>query len=279
MTTDSQKSSRASNRHLPSGSEISRIAAAEMQRPHAAGKDGVRYVEFGAIKKLCEHFGISPALFELDDKKPDEILDRGGVLLEELIQTILGTEPQGETSRVLDGAYDYLSEDDPAQPTDLIFVFGGKTPLRIQTAIERYQQGLAPRLLISGRGPFYGTSSDVTEARQYADTAIAAGVPESAIILEEASITLVDNIRRSLNLLEEMGASFSSITIINSPYVQRRGWCMWRKYLPDDVRLLRANCGTGPKFARNEWYKSEDGIRVVLGEFIKLRNAVSFDSV
>jgi len=146
-------------------------------------------------------------------------------------------------------------------------------------AIELFKQGLAPQMVVSGRGPLYDDSKYKAEARLYADAAVEAGIPREAIILEDASITLVDNIRRSLDMLDEAGRRLDSLIIVNSPYTQRRGWCMWRKYLVDEVRICRVNCGTGPDFTAENWYRNEDGLRVVIGEFIKLRNAVTFDSV
>lgn len=279
MATDPIKSNRTSNVELPSGTEIKLIAAAEMQRPHSPGKDGVRYVEFGSIAALCSSLNIETSFFELETRSPEEILYAGNRLLDELVFALSVESPRSEIIDHLDECYRYLSASDKPMPSDAIFVFGSTTPLRIESAIDLYNRGLAPKLLISGRGPFYGKTEDVTEAKKYAELAIIAGVPQSDIILEEESITLVDNIRRSLNILDSLDIKLNSVIIVNSPYTQRRGWCMWRKYLPDSAKLYRVNSETGPNFKPNTWYLNESGIRVVLGEFIKLRNGVAFDSV
>lgn len=258
---------------------MANIASAEMQRPHAEGKDGVRYVEFTTAEALFRHLNLDPAFFNLNERTSEEILREGNQFLDQMAENLVGGEIDEETQKLLNNCYDYLAEADDPGESDIIFVFGSKTPLRIQTAIELFKKGVAPELVISGRGPFYGKTEDVTEAQKYADTAIAAGVPEEAILVEDKSITLVDNIRRSLNLLDKKDEHITSITIVNSPYTQRRGWCMWRKYLPDTAKIYRVNSGTGPDFDREHWYKNERGIRIVMGEFIKLRNAVTFDSV
>jgi hypothetical protein len=279
MTTQPIPPRRLSNTHLPGVDEMSLIAAAEMQRPLAPSKEGVHYVDFSAMEAVCAQFDLPTDLFELDEKDPKRILEVGGKLLDELVAILLTKTPDPETLHLLEDAYAYLGEEDKPQASDLMFIFGGRTPLRMEKAIELFKAGLAPEMLISGHGPFYGEEGEVSEAQKYADLAIAADVPKSAIIVEDKSITLVDNIRRSLNILDEAGKSFSSLIIVNSPFTQRRGWCMWRKYLPDECQLYRVNCGTGPNFTSDNWYHNEDGIRVILGEFVKLRNAIAFDSV
>lgn len=279
MTSHALPNKRSSHIQLPLGDDISDIAASEMQRPLAPEKVGVHYAKFDAIEGLCIHLGIKTNFFVLDDKKPEEILAEGAKLLDKLVVKLLGQNPTGQTLQLLNAAYQYLSQEDKPQVSDLIFVFGGRTPLRIETAITLFNDGLAPRILVSGRGPLYDGTIEIPEARKYAEIAMANGVPQSAILIEDESITLVDNIKRSLSLLESSGTSVNSLIIVNSPYVQRRGWCMWRKYLPDSCRLYRVNCATGPDLRPETWYRNQDGLRVVLGEFIKLRTGVAFDSV
>ncbi len=258
---------------------MANIAAAEAQRPLASGKTGMHYVRFDAIEALCTHVGVDATLFQLDGKTPEVILAQGAELVDALVAKLLSEPPRAAVVDLLQHAYAYLAEEDTPEPSDIIFVFGTHSIQRAEKAIELYKQGLAPILVISGRGPFYGSADAQTEARTYANAAIAAGIPKTAIIMEERSITLVDNIRRSLDLLESMHKRFDSLTIINSPFAQRRGWAMWRKYLDDKIKLYRVNCTPGADDNAEQWYRNEDGLRVVLGEYVKLRNAVAFDSV
>ncbi len=270
---------RTSHTQLPSNDEMMHIAAAEAQRPLAEGKTGVHYVNFDAIGALCAHMGVDTDLFLLDDKTSDTILTKGAALVDTLVPKLLSQPPRADTEKLLQDAYAYLAEEDVPQASDIIFVFGTHSLHRAEKAIELYKQGLAPVLLGSGRGPFYGSTDNETEAQRYSDAAKAAGVPETAIVMEEQSITLVDNIRRSLNLLNDRNQRFDSLIIVNSPFAQRRGWAMWRKYLDDNIKLYRVNCAPGSNSSAEQWFRNQDGLRIVLGEYVKLRNAVAFDSV
>jgi len=103
---------------------MSRIVAAEMQRPHAPGKDGVRYVEFGSVEGICDYWEVDKSLFSLEAKSSAEILAAGEQLLQTLIPRILARSPTPEAAQLLNRAYSYLCEEDVPKTSDVIFVFG-----------------------------------------------------------------------------------------------------------------------------------------------------------
>lgn len=67
---------------------------------------------------------------------------------------------------------------------------------RMEVAISLYRAGAAPRLLLSGGG-----TGAVTEAEAMRRLAVAAGVPESAILLETKSADTVENALECAKLL------------------------------------------------------------------------------
>ena len=73
---------------------------------------------------------------------------------------------------------------------------------RVARAIELYRAGMAPLLLFSGGG-----SGPVAEAEFMRDLALAAGVPETALLCEFASRNTVENARNTARLLQRRGAS------------------------------------------------------------------------
>jgi hypothetical protein len=75
-----------------------------------------------------------------------------------------------------------------------------------------------------------------------------------------------------------MEIGYQSIILVNSSYTQRRGWAIIKKHLPDSVRLYRVNSGTGEQYTRENWYKQENTLRVVLNEFIKMRASVVYNT-
>lgn len=253
------------------------ISNAEEKRELLEERKGVHFVDFSTIKAVYEKFGMDTALFDTPDLAPQYILDTGNNLTQQLTSILLQKELSKQEVQLLNDCYSYLSEQDEPRPSDYIYVFGAKTPLRIEKAIELYKKGLAPKIIVSGRGPFYDTKQTTTEAGIYSTIAQGAGVPRSAIIVEDASITIPDNVRRTLNMMDVASMPYSSFILVNSPYTQRRGWCVWKKHTPEAVKLYRTNCAVGVKFDSNNWYQNEDGLRVVLGEFVKLRNTIAFN--
>lgn len=268
---------RTSHVELPKGDEIMHISNAEEKRALLPERVDVHFPDFTPIIDIFDHYKLDTSIFTEDELSAKHVLDTGAAQIKGLVDHVLAADPSEEEVALLQGAYAYLSEEDEPQPSDYIFVFGAKTALRAEKAVELYDKGLAPKIILSGRGPFYGKSEDVTEAEKYAALAIEAGVPQEALIIEGDSITVPDNIRRTLNMMDAQGMPYHSFIIVNSPYTQRRGWCTWKKHTPEDVDIYRVNCGTGPDFARDTWYKNPNGLNVVLGEFIKLRNTIAFN--
>jgi uncharacterized SAM-binding protein YcdF (DUF218 family) len=70
--------------------------------------------------------------------------------------------------------------------------------LRVARAIELYHAGAAPLLLLSGGG-----SGPVAEATIMRDLALAAGIPENALLRETDSRNTVENAVNSARLLRE----------------------------------------------------------------------------
>lgn len=75
----------------------------------------------------------------------------------------------------------------------------GETEARIARAVELYEEGVAPLLVVTG-GPAEGTNPPVAEAMR--DFAVAAGVPEDAILVENASLSTLQNAMFTADLAE-----------------------------------------------------------------------------
>ncbi len=269
---------RTDNTRLPGRDELSEILEREEYRPVAAGKEDVHYPEFSTIIALLGNLDLASDLFTEDVPSIHQAVARGDVLLGQMVGKLVGRELDDQTGSLLDDCYDYLAEEDIPRPGDLIFVFGGKTPSRPEVAAKLYHQGLSAEIWMSGGNAIYAQDTARTEADIYREIAVEHGVPMDAISTERTSITVPDNVRASLNRLDEMGRDIKSLIIVNSPYTQRRGWAIFKKHLPDDVEVYRVNCTTKPEFSRENWYKQEHTLRVVLNEFMKMRASVVYNT-
>ena len=269
---------RSDNTRLPSAGELDAMLGVEARRDVPATKINRHYADFKSILALLRHLDLPSELFTDQALDHSAIIERGQELVDEIVGRLSLPAAATESLGLLNGLYDYLSEEDPPQEADLIFVPGSKTQLRIDKAVELYKRDLAPLILISGGSPYYKDNRSA-EAERHKDTAVTAGIPAEKILTDSRSVSLPDNVRTSLNLLDREGIAYSRIMLVNSPYVQRRGWAHFMKYVDEGVELVRVNSETKPAFGRSQWFRSETGIRVIINEFVKIRTGIPINSL
>lgn len=274
---NASKRKRTKSSQLPDENELNLIIAKESRREIPVSKKTNHYPSFTAVVQLLDFLNIQSNIFNDIDVGHEEVVINGNRIIHDVVQRLLNRHPIDELHRLLDAAYDYLSEEDNPVEADLIFVFGSKTPFRIKKAIELYEAGYSEKIMISGGAPFYEDNSK-SEAEEYRRIAIENNVNAENIIVETSSISIPDNVRTSLNQLDSSNQSINSIILVNSPYVQRRGWVHFMKYIEKNQTLIRVNSATSPKFSKSQWFMSEDGIRVVLNEYVKMKIATSINT-
>ena len=103
-----------------------------------------------------------------------------------------------------------------------------------------YARKVAPLIVFSGKsGRMTEAIFPQSEARIMRDKAVGHGVPEDAILIEEASTNTGQNIRFTQHLLEEKGVAVTRIVLVHKPYMLRRDFatfmCQWRG--ADDVEV------------------------------------------
>jgi len=197
---------RTSPTQLPNYKELQKILASEATRNIPHKKESVHYADFSTIIALLKSFNLSSEFFTRDFKFED--FDSGALfnevvaVLNNAIDNILTTQNDSAKQKYFNDLYDYLSEEDLLEKADLIFVFGAKQMFRIEKAVDLYKEGYAGKILVSGRSPSYENNNAMSEAEIFENFAIKHGVPKKDIITEKESITMPDNVKRSLNLLE-----------------------------------------------------------------------------
>lgn len=269
---------RTDNTLVPDSEELKVILEMEVTRSLPPEKEFIHYPNFKTIIALIERFGLPTEVFTDDSLDIYEVVDLGKDLTNRLANKVLKTLLTTEDIELFNNAYDYLSEEDIPEKSDLILVFGAKTPLRAKKAAEIYHKGLSNKILVSGSRPVYAKGDEELEADIYERILIAEGVKPKDIIKEDKAISLVDNVRRSLNLLDEIRFNYESLIVVNSPYTQRRGWVLLKKLLPDSLQISRVNCETGEPFKKENWFKQENTLKSILTEFIKMKASVAYNS-
>lgn len=251
---------------LPSISELELILKIESKRQIPNEKIYLHYASLEPFIDFLKFLKIETKEISLD-RTWREVRIISERIINETVNKILNFDLK-EIALLSKRIYQYLSKEDTPQKSDLIITFGAKTTARVEKAIELYQNKFAPKLLFSGDSPFYCKSKP--EAEVYNKISLAAKVCDKDIIVETKSITLVDNVRSSLNLLDKLKFSYKKIIIVNSPYSQLRGYSYMEKYSPIGTKILRVNCLTRDGLKENDWFTNEEGIRYIMLEFYKI---------
>jgi uncharacterized SAM-binding protein YcdF (DUF218 family)/glycosyltransferase involved in cell wall biosynthesis len=154
------------------------------------------------------------------------------------------------------------------QPADAVVVFaggvgesgraGGGVQERISKAVSLYQQGVAPRLIISS-----GYVFALREAESMKAIAIAQGVPADAIVLEERATDTYENVTFTKQILD--AHHLRRIALVSSPYHMRRAVLTWRKAAPE-VQVI-ATPPESSQFYAHQRGASVEQIRGLLQEY------------
>ena len=99
----------------------------------------------------------------------------------------------------------------------IVAVSGGDTTARTKEAIKLYKNGWAPKLVFSGAAEDEDSPSNAAVMRSIA---VASGVPNEAITVDEYGRTTKQNAEETAALLHEEG--ITSMILVTSGYHQRR---------------------------------------------------------
>lgn len=138
------------------------------------------------------------------------------------------------------------SEDDTAPEGDVIVVLAGnaaknnavngQTALRLEKAVALYEAGAAPKIVVTGGG-------EPPVANAMRDAAIEAGVPETDIIVEDASHSTLQNalFTADIETLDKAG----KVILVTHRYHLPRAWASFRWAGFSDVTRVAADPDAG----------------------------------
>lgn len=115
-------------------------------------------------------------------------------------------------------------------PADCIIVLGAKVnpdgvpsvslQRRLEKALECYEKGLAPYIIVCGA---QGADEPSTEAAAMKKWLVEQGVPENAVIEEDRSRSTEENLANAKEIMDEMGLK-SCIVTTNAYHLTRAMW-------------------------------------------------------
>ena len=267
------ESNRRDFSELPEVKELEAILEKEEKRQYSQGKEDEHFAEFGLVVRWLDMLGLPSGVFKKETTWQEVLITSNGIQedifpkMKELIE-----KNDVGLNKLMGDITEYLGEEDVQEKADLIYVFGSKSMFRIEKAVELFKAGLASKIFITGGSPFYKENKE-SEASVFKKRAIGQGVSEENIITHTTAITIADNVRGGLNLLDANDIEYKSLILVNSWFAMRRSWAMMMKYISEDTKLIRvsAQVTEGGKFIKDGWWKNELGVKTIFNEFVKMR--------
>ncbi|MNL30036.1 hypothetical protein D3C87_1517490 [compost metagenome] len=127
-----------------------------------------------------------------------------------------------------------------------------------------YEQGWASSLIFSGAAQDKSGPSNAAVMR---NDAISAGVPASAITIEEQGETTRQNADKTQQLLEENG--IETVILVTSAYHQRRAGLEFSERSDGKVAIVNHPVASDKQWS-SWWWLTPGGWYLAVGEFIKI---------
>ena len=182
----------------------------------------------------------------------------------------------------------YLRIEDPLRPADLIAVMPSGWE-GVDYGIELYKKGYAPKLMLIGGYPFEFVQKDGPSFRvvridwELVARAIAleADVPDDAILTRGGSSTY-EQARQIVDLAE--ASHLTTVIIVTDDVHSRRiSWSVAKFPASAKLALIyspvpRSIYLPEEQFEADQWWASEDGVKNVFAEYVKLGYYLAFGS-
>jgi uncharacterized SAM-binding protein YcdF (DUF218 family) len=171
--------------------------------------------------------------------------------------------------------WDYHHLNDELAHADAILVLCSHDKVVAKRGAELFLQGWAPLLIFAGgRGAITRHLWREPEADQFAAIAIAMGVPEDQILIENQSTNTGENVLFTKRLLCKKGLDPQTFIVVQKPYMERRSYATFRKVWPE--KELRV---TSPQMTMDEYLKryshdalsADDVISIMVGDLQRIR--------
>jgi uncharacterized SAM-binding protein YcdF (DUF218 family) len=167
--------------------------------------------------------------------------------------------------------WDYHHMNHTLVKSDCILVLGSHDLRVANRGAELYLQGYAPLLVFSGGlGNLTLDMWTEPEADQLARIAIAMGVPETAILIENKSTNTGENILFTQQLFKKHGIDPQRFIVVQKPYMERRSYATFKKHWPDKdlkVTSIQLSLEDYP----NEEIPLEQVINLMVGDLQRIK--------
>lgn len=170
--------------------------------------------------------------------------------------------------------WDFMQMNMPLQKADAIFVLCSHDTRVAERALDLYNEGFAPWVIVSGgAGKLTKNVFTKPEAEVFKGVLVNGGVPEAKIIVESKSTNTGENVRFTFDLLNSIGMVFDSFILVQKPYMERRTYATFKKQWPNSKTQIFV---TSPRMSYEKYVeKSELSkdliINVMVGDLQRIR--------
>lgn len=186
-------------------------------------------------------------------------------------------------NRIINDITNFIFVEDKPQKADAIFLPGGSHPEQPEYAVELYHKGYAKWLIPSGgvsvkrdKWPGVRSKADIyngdyqSDCEFFTDVFVKNGVPADVIVGEDKSGHTRDNAFLSRMAVDEKCVEIKTAIIVCKAFHARRCLMLYQMAFPNTAFYVCPVVCMG--ITKDDWYKSEQGIDRVLGEFARCGN-------
>lgn len=159
----------------------------------------------------------------------------------------------------------YLVVDEKPRKSDAIVVLAGETVPRVAKGAALYRENYGDVVIMTGGGRL---STKYTEARIMLEEAADLGVPPSAVILEDKSLSTYENAVFVKRIIMER--NLKSFLLVTSSYHTRRSQYIFKKVFKDTGVEIITVSAPDPKYSPSSWWKDHEGQQKALTELANM---------
>ncbi|HVY73123.1 MAG TPA: YdcF family protein [Candidatus Paceibacterota bacterium] len=173
--------------------------------------------------------------------------------------------------------WDYMHLHHQLKKADAIFVLGNHDLRVAEYAAKLWLDGWAPYLICAGSGtihannPAWSDFAGKTEAELFANVARKAGVPDSAILIENQSQNTGQNYEFTDKLLKDRGVDLQTVIAVQKPYMERRTYAAGKVWWPDKEIIVTSPPLTLAEYPNESTNANEHWIHSIVGDLQRIR--------
>ena len=167
--------------------------------------------------------------------------------------------------------WDYHHLNHRVEKSDVILVMGSHDLRVAERGAQLFLEHWAPLLVFSGGlGNLTCGVWDRPEADRFAEIAVRMGVPREAMLIENRSTNIGENVRFTKDLLAKLHLDPQKFILVHKPYMERRAFATFRKVWPEKQALVTSPLMSFEDYPNREISK-RDVIGIMVGDLQRVR--------